>query len=976
MIQITKKLTGRKYWRSLDQLYQTSEFQSWLQSEFPSVAEEQLDEPSRRNMLQLMAASFGLAGLTACRPVTHFLPNAKGIEEYIPSRAMFYNTAMTLGGNAVGLTVKTVDGRPVKIEGNPNHPLSLGKTKSFHQASVLSLYDPDRVLAVRNGDHDSTWEAFEAAAREQMAGAGTGAGVRFLSGFINSPSVASIRKAALAKYPAAKWIEYEPVLTCETAANTLPKHDYSTAEVVVALDSDFLGIDSTSPLSTKQYASKRGQVDNGGTMNRLYVVESQMSVTGGAADHRFRLKSSQIGAFASALLAAVQQSASPLKIVGQAAGGDQILAAMAKDLLANRGKGIVVAGPRQPAGVHAVVQQINQALGNNGAGVANLRGMTEQTRPQLEALRELSTEMANGQVSTLIITCWNPAYTAPADLEFAANLKKVANVFYLAQDMDETAQFAKWVIPAAHYLESWGDAVAADGTVSIQQPAIEPLWGGKTPAEFVAALTGFPERTAYDIVRNYWTAALGGDKAWRSALHSGLVPANAATASATGFSAVSNAPAAPSDSGSGYEVVFVPSYHTFDGRFANNGWLQEAPEPMTTLVWDNAALVSTADAKKLGVDRGDVISIERNGRKIEAPVIVQPGQCEGSITLSVGHGREHVGRVGKGSGVNAYAIRTTDAFGFGTGFNVSKTGRAYPLSTTQDHHSMQEPLTGNIRPVVREATVEEYRKEPHFAEEMVEHGKLQSLYGEYDYSKGQQWGMVIDLNACTGCNGCMVACQAENNIAVVGKDQVARGREMHWIRLDRYFVGEPENPRVASMPMMCVHCETAPCENVCPVAATVHSPEGLNDMVYNRCVGTRYCSNNCPYKVRRFNYLNWREDTTDVEKSVLNPDVTVRMRGIMEKCTYCVQRIQNTKIDLRAEGRRWIKDGDMQTACQQACPADAIVFGNLNDNDSQVSKLKNSPRNYALLAEINTKPRGTFLAKLRNPNPDLETHHG
>jgi molybdopterin-containing oxidoreductase family iron-sulfur binding subunit len=433
---------------------------------------------------------------------------------------------------------------------------------------------------------------------------------------------------------------------------------------------------------------------------------------------------------------------------------------------------------------------------------------------------------------------------------------------------------------------------------------------------------------------------------------------------------------------SGYEVVFTPSWSVWDGRFANNGWMQEVPDPLTTLTWDNAALVSVADAKKLALENGDRISIERNGRKIEAPVLIQPGQAEGSITLPVGYGRTTCGRVGRGVGVNAYVIRTADSFGFGTGFNVQKVAGKYPLAQTQEHHSMEEPnlvsfLPGVTRPMVREGSLEHFKKEPHFAQEMVEHPPLKSLYGDYDYSKGMQWGMAIDLNACVSCNACTIACQAENNIPIVGKDQVARGREMHWIRMDRYYTGPTENPQIACQPMMCVHCETAPCENVCPVAATVHSPEGLNEMVYNRCVGTRYCSNNCPYKVRRFNFLNWHLDTQEIQKMVYNPEVTVRMRGVMEKCTYCVQRIQEKKIELRArEDRRWIKDGEVQVACQQTCPTDAIVFGNLNDPDSKVARLKLSPRNYALLAEINTKPRGTFLAKLRNPNPELEAHHG
>ena len=646
MIQISKKLTGRKYWRSLDQLHESGEFQSWLDTEFPSLADEPLDSTSRRNMLKLMGASFGLAGLTACRrPVQHLLPHSRGFEDYIPSKPLLYRTAMTLGGMAIGVTVKTVDGRPVKVEGTPGHPFSLGKTKSFHQASVLSLYDPDRKQGISTGGRQATWDEFTAFAGQHMGTLGGGAGLRFLSDFVASPSLSAVRRHALGKFPQAKWVEYEPVLTNETASNVFPLHDFSKAEVVVALDSDFLGLDSTSPLSTKQFANKRSQVEDGASMNRLYVVESQMSLTGGVADHRFRLKSSEVGAFASSLLAAVQQASSPLKIVGQASGGDRILAAMAKDLLANRGKSVVLAGPRQPAGVHAVVQQINQALGNAGSTVRYIKGPSEQTRPQLELLKQLAGEMASGQVNTLVITAWNPAFTVPAELEFAANLKKVANVIYLAQEADETAQLSKWVIPAAHYMESWGDVLAPDGTATIQQPVIDALWGGRTPAELLAVLSGYKDQKPYDIIKNHWTGVLkGGDKAWRSALHEGLASAPGAAANTAPAGAFSNAPGASISAGSGFEVVFIPGFSTWDGRFGNNGWMQELPDPMTTLVWDNAALVSVADAKRLSLERGDVITIERGGRKVDMPVIVQPGQCEGSVTVAVGYGRTRCGR--------------------------------------------------------------------------------------------------------------------------------------------------------------------------------------------------------------------------------------------------------------------------------------------------------------------------------------------
>jgi molybdopterin-containing oxidoreductase family iron-sulfur binding subunit len=982
MIQIAnKRPTGRKYWRSLDQYYQTPEFQKWIAEEFPASAAQMLDEPSRRNVLKIMAASFGLAGLTACRrPVEHILPNARGVEDYIHGNAVHYNTVMSVGGGVVGLMAESNDGRPTKIEGNPEHPLSLGRAKAIHQASVLDLYDPDRTPGLRAGDRDADWGEFTGYVSQQFdpAKVGQGQKIRFLTGHINSPSLNAIRTHLLSRFPAAKWVEYEPVQSLHNFAPSLPRYTVEKADVIVALDCDFLGIDDYTIEPAKKFAARRRVMSESDTMNRLYAVESAFTITGANAEHRLRLRSSDIAKFTGDLLSAVNAAANPLKIVGQGGpAGEKFLSALVKDLVAHRGRSLVLAGPRQPASVHALVQQINQALGNVGQTVAYVRNPSPQTKPQLEALKELAGELASGQVDTLVITAWNPVFSAPADLEFEANVKKVAHSIYLANDFDETAAVSKWVIPAAHYLESWGDAVAHDGSAVIQQPLIDPLHGGKTVAELIALVSGYKDQRAYDIVRNHWTGSLGGDKAWRKALHDGVVPkAPASSTEATMAAATTTASAAQPEAG--IEVVFMPDYSVYDGRYANNAWLQENPDPITKLTWDNAALVSPATARQLGVSTGEIISIERNGRKLEAPVLVQPGQADNSIALSLGYGRRKSGRVAEGAGVNAYSVRFSDTFAFGTGYKTSKTGGTYPLVQTQEHHTMTEPLTGNTRPMVREATLEHFRKEPGFAEEMVEHPPLRSIYGDYDYSRGQQWGMTIDLNACIGCGACTIACQAENNISTVGKRQVSFGREMHWIRVDRYYTGDENDPHAVTQPVPCMQCETAPCENVCPVAATVHSPEGLNDMAYNRCVGTRYCSNNCPYKVRRFNFLNWHEGESEIHKAVYNPDVTVRMRGIMEKCTYCVQRIQEKKIDAKAQGRRhtWLNDAEVQTACQQTCPADAIVFGNVNDTGSKIYQTKNSERNYALLAEINTKPRTTYLAKLRNPNPELEVQHG
>jgi MoCo/4Fe-4S cofactor protein with predicted Tat translocation signal len=992
MIQIHTKQTGKKYWRSLDQLSQTSEFKDWLHREFPTNASEMTDGTSRRNLLKLMAASLGLAGLTACRrPVEKVLPNVRGVEDYIPGRPFFYSTAMNLGGVATGLLVEVNDGRPTKIEGNPQHPFSLGAANGYQQASVLGLYDPDRARNPRKDGQDTDWKTFDAFAKEQFEPAklGQGDGLRFLSDRVNSPSLLSVKAAALAKYPKAKWIEYNAVSHDESEAGAqlafgqpvITRHKFDKADVIVSLDDDFLGLDSSTVLPMKEFSRRRRITSPKDEMNRLYMVESQYSVTGAMADHRLRMRSSEVRSFVADLAAELKVGGNELKIVGGNKDEKRTkwISVLAKDLSEHKGKSLVVAGPRQPAAVHAMVHLINQALGNVGESVVYLKGTSDQFHPQLEALKELSGEMSRGQVSTLVILGANPAYTAPADFNFTANLKKVANSIYLGLDVDETAVASKWSLPEAHYLETWGDATAPDGTATVQQPMIQPLYFGRSAVELVAQLTGYKDQRGYDIVRNYWIAKFGGkaeaaDKTWRKSLHDGVIAGTALaefkpTLDAKKVNAAIQT--LPAGGDSGVEVVFVQSASVYDGRFANNGWMQEAPDPMTKLTWDNAALLSPATAKKLGVVQGDVIAIERRGRGIQAPVLVQPGQADNSVSIALGYGRTESGRVGKNVGVNAYPLRTSDAFTFAADASIRKvTADAYPLAQTQDHHSMEG------RPLVREASLEEYRKEPKFAQEMVEHPPLVGLYPDHDYSKGSQWGMAIDLTSCIGCNACLVACQSENNIPIVGKDQVIKGREMHWIRMDRYYTGSEEDPQVVTQPVTCMQCETAPCENVCPVAATTHSPEGLNDMAYNRCVGTRYCSNNCPYKVRRFNFLAWNYGTEEVQKMHYNPNVTVRMRGVMEKCTYCVQRIQEKKILAKTEGRRAIKDGEIQTACQQTCPADAIVFGNINDPESRVAKLKQQTRNYSMLEELNTKPRTTYLAKLRNPNEELEAHHG
>lgn len=972
LISIKANATGPKYWRSLDQLANTPAFREWVQREFPANASEMLDGNSRRTVLKLMAASFGLAGLTACRrPVEHVLPYAKGVEDFIPGQAYFYSTAMSLGGETTGLLVETHDGRPTKIEGNPDHPNSLGAATALQQASVLGVYDPDRSGRVLEKGAGSNWQKFEAYLKTLALG--DGSGLRFLSGTVTSPSLAALRAQALAKFPRAKWVEYESVsreneragaaLAFGQALDVHPQFD--KARVVLALDADFLGVDWATPLPTRQF-SKRRRVETEEDLvkiNRLYAVESQFSLTGANADHRLRLRGSEVRDFAIDLASALDALPGALRVVGDNAGKrEKFLAAVVRDLKRAGSEALVVAGPRQPASVHALVHLINQSLGS--AAVSYTKPPAGKFEAGVNALKALTGEMVSGQVSTLVILGGNPVYTAPADLHFGAALGKVSSSIHLGLEEDETAAAARWHLPEAHFLERWGDTSTA-----IQQPMIEPMYGGKTAVEIVALFTDSKEKRAYDIVRKFWSLP---EQAWRQALHDGVIAGAARpetvkpSIDARKIAAV--IAAEPKTSSSGLEVAFVPSASVWDGRFANNGWMQEAPDPITKLVWGNAAMISPATARAQSLKDGDVVALSRGGFKMEAAVMIQPGHADQAVTIALGYGRTHCGRVGRDAGFNANLIRTSDAFWYAPDFAMTPAGKVHRHATTQEHGAAEHM---NDRPIVREGTIEEYRKNPKFVEELSEVPELQSIYPERVYNTGYQWGMSIDLSTCTGCNACVVACVAENNIPVVGKEQVLRGREMHWIRMDRYYTGPEDDPQVVEQPLPCMQCENAPCENVCPVAATTHSPEGLNDMAYNRCVGTRYCANNCPFKVRHFNFLNFHKHDPSVAGMVFNPDVTVRMRGVMEKCTYCVQRIQETKIKAKADGRRAIPDGEIKTACQQTCPAEAIVFGNINDPQSRVSKLKKQERNYAMLAELDIRPRTTYLAKLRNPNPEL-----
>jgi MoCo/4Fe-4S cofactor protein with predicted Tat translocation signal len=984
-------LTGKDYWRSLDQLSDTPEFREFLEREFPEGASELTNRISRRNFLTLMGASMALAGLAGCRrPVEKIIPYVVQPEVIIPGVANHYATTMPLGNSAYGLIVESHEGRPTKIEGNRDHPSTLGASNPMIQAAILGLYDPDRSDSVLHKGENTEWAKFVEfwQSRFGQYSSDKGIGLAVLSESFSSPTLSRLAARFKANFPEARWVTYESVSDenmCEghrvaTGERYRPAYHFDKAKVVLALDSDFLYGESESIINARGFIDGRRMESENDEMNRLYAVESSMTVTGAMADHRMPLKSQLVGSLTAALIRELSRQGLKTDTIFPdiqfftAPDLDlKWIEAVARDLMRNRGKALVIAGRHQPPGVHAMVFAINQWLGNIGTSV-DYRPMEDSAFSSNSDLGKLIDGMYSGSIKTLFILGGNPVYNSFANQDFEAALEKTEESIHLSQYVDETSKLTSWHIPMAHFLENWGDAIAADGTRSVIQPLIAPLFGGHSMVELVNLITNGQDETGYELVKAVWKDILPeGDfeKEWERILHDGLLKQNRSEFAKPVLKGASiqthlrkNISSYHAVTGEDIELTFRASLAVYDGRFANVGWLQELPDPITKLTWDNAALVSPATARRLNLESEDIVTLEYDGRSLDVPIWVSPGQADDSISLSLGYGRENSGRVGSGVGVSAYLLRTSNAPDFGGGVKLTKTGGKYRLANTQDHGSMEG------RPLLREATLDEYREHPDFAPEMVEIPPLHNLWKEHKYDQGYQWGMTIDLNACIGCNACTIACQSENNIPVVGKDQVARGREMHWIRLDRYFTGKTDDPEVVHQPVACQHCENAPCEEVCPVAATMHDKEGLNMQVYNRCIGTRYCSNNCPYKVRRFNFFNFTSDTPEVVKMAQNPDVTIRSRGVMEKCTYCLQRINEARIKAKVENRE-IRDGDIITACQQSCPTQAIVFGNINDPESAVSKMKRLNRGYKLLAEFNTRPRTSFLAKIRNPNPDL-----
>ncbi len=973
---------SRTYWRSLAQIEDRPDYRDALEREFPEGASELPDGMSRRDMMLLVGASLSLAGLAGCRrPVEEIVPYVAPPEDIVPGIPRYYATTMPFRRSAYGLIVESHEGRPTKIEGNPAHPSTLGASSARVQASMIGLYDPDRSQSITQRGSLKSWNDFVTAWTElsKAHAADGGAGLAVLAESFSSPTLARLASELRTRFPKMRWATYDAVsdenrlagLRQATGRDVDLVLRFDRAAVVLSLDADPFLADPEAIRHAGGFAEGRRAGASGGSMNRLYAVEGVYSLTGAMADHRLRLQSRQIAAFLAALATRVGAPGAPSN--ASPTGFDpRWIDALAKDLQANRGKGLIVAGERQPPAVHAAVCGLNAHLGNTGQTVS-YHETKDASLPSVSSLASLVSAMKGGAVQTLVILGGNPVFDAPADLDLASALAKVPHAIALGHAVDETSANVEWHIPRAHYLESWGDARAAGGTLSIIQPLIHPLVGGKTSVEMLGLMIGDKDRPGYDIVRETWKPILGDvdfEKKWNRVLHDGVLPGSELPEVAPSLTGNPLADLVrEAGSPAGLEVVFVASPWLHDGRFANDGWLQELPDPITKLTWDNPALVSPKTAESLGIasreplgpTNFDMARLDYAGHSLELPVFIVPGMADGVVALTLGYGRQHAGRVGNGVGFDVFPLRMSRALGFDGGVRLAKVGRTYPLSSTQAHGSMDG------RDIVRESTVDEIRSES--ASEKTEHF---SLWKEHTYDQGHQWGMTIDLNACTGCNACVTACQSENNIPVVGKTQVAKGREMHWLRVDRYFAGEPSgSPEIVFQPIPCMQCEDAPCEQVCPVAATVHDAQGLNVMVYNRCIGTRYCSNNCPYKVRRFNFFNFTKDTPAILQLAMNPDVTVRARGVMEKCTYCVQRINRGKIDAKLAGRE-LRDGDVRTACQQACPASAIEFGDLRDRSSRVAKAKADPRNYALLDDLNTKPRTTYLSKVRNPNPDLK----
>jgi molybdopterin-containing oxidoreductase family iron-sulfur binding subunit len=959
------------HWSSLEELAGSPEFDRWASAEFPDAWEEaKSSQLGRRDFIRLMGASLGLAGLTqACvkQPEEHILPYVRQPEEIVPGRPLHYASAFPRDGYATGVLVETHMYRPTHLAGNPEHPDSLGRTDPQTQASVLSLWDPDRSRSVKQRGNNAVWSQFVNALGPKITELSNraGAGLRVLMGPTSSPTLIAAVKELLGKYPAAQVHLHQPLPRTAMYDGTKlafgepleVRFDLQRARTVLAVDADFMGQMPGAIRHQAHLMGRRNDFDRTKEWARLYVAEPSPTLGGGVADHRLRVSRGRCGA----LLAQVAASLG-VDVEAPEAFDPSFVNAVTEDLRQAGRHGVVMVGDGQPPEVHALALAVNQRLGAIGSTVLLTEPVLARTDDPVASVQALVRDAVAGDVDTLVVLDCNPIYDGPTDLDWVKAFENVELRIHVGPVFDETAEYCHWHVPQHHYLESWSDVRAVDGTLSIVQPTIEPLYSSKSPLD-VLGLFVADDRSDYDRVRDQWKTILGEadfEASWRRALHDGALRGSAfpvRTPPLGGFKFT-----APADV-AGLEVQFEPDPNVGDGRYANNGWLQELPRPFSKLTWDNAVLISPVTAEALSIASFDEVEVTVDERSVVGTAWVLPGQADDVLTVHLGMGRRQGGHVANGAGFDAYAIRPGAARR--SSGSIRSTGQKHRLACTQDHFRMQG------RALVRSGTVNGFEKDPHFATH-ADHVKLLTLWEPYEY-KGRKWGMTINLSSCTGCNTCVVACQSENNISVVGKDEVMVGREMHWIRVDRYYSGSVEDPETSFQPVTCMMCENAPCETVCTVNATVHGPEGLNQMVYNRCVGTRYCSNNCPYKVRRFNFRLYSDFENEAPKGQKNPDVTIRSRGVMEKCTYCVQRINRASIAARVHGDGEMKTDEVKTACQEACPTGAIVFGDLNDPDAQVAKNAQLPVNYALLRELNARPRTTYLARILNPNPQLST---
>jgi len=967
----------KTYWRSLEERDGLAGSDG---NEFPAGAGD-VDGATRRDFLKLLGGTAALAGVAGCRnPPDKVLPYAKQPAEIVPGNPLHYATTLSRDGYGLGVIVAAREGRPIKIEGNPDHPASLGATTAIEQAQIWQLYDPQRARTLRNFGKPQAWSKLiaELAKKTAQLQSDGGAKLRFLVEPTSSPTEIWLRGQILARFPRAKFYAWSSTGTSAGYAGTQlafgrpleTRYDFDRARVIVTLDADFLCDGPFCVRYARQFADHRVPENE---LNRLYAVEPGFSSTGAAADHRLRVKPSEVIDVAVALANAIKPGSVPAERAGRFA-GDQLVLAMAKDLKSRGAAALVVAGARQPAAVQAIAAIVNDALGSQC--VSYSQPVLSDLSSGPEPLAALADEVHHGAVDTLLVTAWNPAYSAPADIDVAAMLRGCNSIYRSLFD-DETARHVTWFVPATHELEEWGDARAVDGTVSLRQPLIQPLFGGLSNIDLYAALLGSAARGPLRIVRDYWKtqhAAVDFERWWSRTVQKGVVggtalPAQTVKPSGDLSSAIAAAPRAKG----GLEVSFTVDNKVHDGRWGDNAWLQELPEPITKVTWGNALLVGPSTAKRLGVALEDVAELTVGGKSLRAPVYILPGLADDVAQIAIGYGRQGAEMIAREIGANVNPLRQKDAWWYAAGAQLTRTGETRKLAKTHDHASMEgRPIALDVDADELESPKDKKGKSVHLSvleENRVDHP---TMYPPAAYD-GFRWAMTIDLSRCSGCNACVMACASENNILVVGAEQVQKGRDMHWLRIDRYFTGSEDAPEAVMQPLCCVHCENAPCEYVCPVNATVHSDEGLNEMVYNRCVGTRYCSNNCPYKVRRFNYFNWHDNLQGTEEMAMNPDVTVRARGVMEKCTYCVQRIERYRIDARNTGKGvsdW-KDGDVVTACSQSCPSGAIVFGTLSDEKSRVAKLQRDERAYKLLNELNTRPRTMHLARVRNRNPEL-----